>query len=61
MAPTKKKKAERPKKGTFTTIDGIQYFTIGKDRIKVTEHFPTDGKTITDLIQGVILFAAKSA
>ena len=62
MTSTKKGvKAEKTKQGTYTTIDGSRYFTIGKNRIKVTEHFLTDGKTITDFIQGVILFSAKIA
>lgn len=41
--------------GSITTTDhGIQYFVIGKTRIKITEHFPENGKSIDELIDGLI-------
>lgn len=34
--------------------DGKQYYIIGKNRIKITEHFPTDGKQLDELITDLI-------
>ena len=47
--------------GQYTTIDGVLYFVVGKNRIKVTEHFPAEGPQITDLLEDVIKHVAKSA
>lgn len=47
--------------GEYTTANDTLYFIIGKTRIKVTEHFAAEGKTVTDLIQDLILYEAKSA
>lgn len=44
---------------TFTAPDGQQYFQIGRNRIKITEHFPVDGKQISDLIQELILIKSR--
>ena len=40
--------------GTTMTINGEQYYIIGKNRIKITEHFPTSGKQIDELIIDLI-------
>ena len=39
--------------------DGQEYFYIGKTRIKITEHFPEKGKTMGELIEELILYAAR--
>ena len=39
--------------------DGQLYFICGKTRIKVTEHFATDGKKLNTLIEDVIQFSAQ--
>ncbi len=40
--------------GTTVTIDGTQYYIIGKTRIKITEHFPASGKQLDELITDLI-------
>lgn len=37
-----------------TATTGEQYYIIGKNRIKITEHFPANGKRIEDLITDLI-------
>lgn len=39
--------------------DGQLYFVHGKTRIKVTEHFPSEGKPLNTLLEDVIQFLAK--
>ena len=39
--------------------DGQLYFIHGKTCIKVTEHFPVDGKSLNTLLEDVIQFTAK--
>ena len=39
--------------------DGCLYHYCGKTRIKVHEHFPDHGKSVSDLIENVILHTAK--
>lgn len=43
---------------TVTDAQGNQYFVVGKNRIKITEHFTDKGKSIdvllTDLIEAKI-------
>lgn len=39
--------------------DGQLYFIHGKNRIKVTEHFPADGKPLGILLEDLIQFSAK--
>ena len=41
-------------KGTTVTINGVQYYIVGKNRIKITEHFPTSGKQIDELVTDLI-------
>ena len=36
---------------TYTAPNGQQYFQMGKNRIKITEHFPSAGKTFSDFIE----------
>ena len=38
--------------------DGQEYFYIGKNRVKITEHFPDEGKSIGDLIEDMVLYDA---
>ena len=38
----------------MTTETGEQYFIMGKNRIKITEHFPTDGKQLDELIADLV-------
>lgn len=40
--------------GITMTINGEQYYIIGKNRIKITEHFPASGKQIDELIIDLI-------
>ncbi len=40
--------------GPTVKVDEQQYFVMGKTRIKITEHFPTDGKRIEELIADLI-------
>ena len=47
--------------GTYTTIGGTLYFVVGKTRIKVTEHFPKKGPQLSDLLEDVITYTAKTA
>ncbi|ANU50601.1 hypothetical protein ADH76_10285 [Enterocloster clostridioformis] len=39
--------------------DGQLYFVYGKNRIKVTEHFPSAGKPMNLLLEDLIQFSAK--
>lgn len=41
--------------GTTVTINGNQYYIIGKTRIKITEHFPASGKQLDELISDLII------
>jgi len=45
----------------FYAVDeeGQEYFYIGKNRIKITEHFPEKGKTMRELIEDLVLYAAR--
>ncbi len=36
---------------TYTAQNGQQYFQTGKNRIKITEHFPYEGKAFADFIE----------
>lgn len=40
---------------TVTTPTGEQYFIMGKNRVKITEHFPTDGKQLDELIADLVI------
>jgi len=39
---------------TITDEDGKQYYIVGKTRIKITEHFPANGKAIDELLSDYI-------
>lgn len=41
-----------------TKADGTQYFVIGKNRIKISEHFANNGKQLDSLLENVIQNAA---
>lgn len=44
---------------TITTETGEQYYIIGKNRIKITEHFPASGKQLDELIADLIVYKIK--
>lgn len=44
-----------PNDGKTIKINGIEYYIIGTTRIKITEHFPTSGKQIDELISDLII------
>lgn len=39
----------------ITTETGEQFFVMGKNKIKITEHFPAKGKPIEELITDLII------
>lgn len=43
---------------TVTAGDGTQYFVMGKNRIRVSEHFAEKGKPLETLLEDVIQHAA---
>ena len=43
-----------PTQGKTVIENGEQYFIMGKNRIKITEHFPADGKQLDELITDLI-------
>ena len=43
-----------PTEGRTVIEDGEQYFIMGKNRIKIKEHFPADGKQLDELITDLI-------
>lgn len=43
-----------PTEGRTVIEHGEQYFIIGKNRIKITEHFPDEGKPLDELISDLI-------
>ena len=44
-----------------TEPDGEMFFYVGNSRIKVSEHFNKDGKLLSDLLEDVIKYSAKSS
>lgn len=40
---------------TVTSETGEQYFIMGKNRIKITEHFSPSGKQIEELVTDLII------
>ena len=44
---------------TITTETGEQYYILGKNRIKITEHFPTNGKQVDELVTDLIIHKIK--
>lgn len=45
--------------GITTTVNGEQYYIVGKNRIKITEHFSTNGKQIDELVTELIIHKVK--
>lgn len=43
----------------ITAATGKKYYIIGKNKIKVTEHFPVNGKPIEELIADLITHKIK--
>lgn len=39
---------------TITDNNGNQYFVLGRTRIKITEHFADNGKSINELVTDLI-------
>ena len=39
---------------TLTDADGNKYFVLGKNKIKITEHFTNNGKSIDELVTDLI-------
>lgn len=44
----------KPTQDKTVIENGEQYFIMGKNRIKITEHFPADGKQLDELITDLI-------
>lgn len=44
---------------TVTTETGEQFFIIGKNRIKITEHFSANGKQLDELVTDLIIHKIK--
>lgn len=44
---------------TVTTETGEQFFIMGKNRIKITEHFSTSGRQIDELVTDLIIHKIK--
>ncbi len=45
--------------GQYAYKNGQLYFVHGKNRIKVTEHFPSAGKPLDSLLEELIQFSAQ--
>ena len=45
--------------GRTVIEDGAQYYIMGKNKIKITEHFPANGKPIDELIVDLIAHKIK--
>ena len=45
--------------GQTVIENGEQYFIMGKTRIKITEHFPVNGKQLDELITDLIAHKMK--
>lgn len=43
-----------------TEPDGTRYFYCGNTRIKVTEYFAEKGKTVSELVEDVVRYAARN-
>ena len=44
---------------TVTSETGEQYFIMGKNRIKITEHFSPSGKPLDELVTDLIIHKIK--
>ena len=45
--------------GRTVIENGEQYYIIGKNKIKITEHFPANGKQLDELITDLIVSKIK--
>lgn len=43
----------------ITTETGERFFIYGKNRIKITEHFSTNGKQINEIVEELIQYKIK--
>ena len=41
--------------------DGVEYYCCGNTKIKITEHFAEEGKTMGELLEELIIREAKKA
>ena len=48
-----------PEGRTITTETGEQYYITGRERIKITEHFPASGKHLEELITDLVVYKIK--
>lgn len=56
----KAKRDPRKNEGYYTEDENGQlYYHLGRTRIKVIEHFPDEGETITERIEALILSEAR--
>lgn len=44
---------------TVTDENGVQYFVLGKNRIKITEHFNPNGKALDELMTDLVIHKIK--
>lgn len=49
-----KQASTTPPEGQTVTENGEQYYLVGKNRIKITEHFQPEGKPIEELVTDLI-------
>ena len=61
MAKNKNESNNKNSGTLLTEKDGTQYFVMGKVRIKVSEHFAQDGKSLDSLLEDVIQHAAAAS
>lgn len=47
-------------KGRTVIENGVQYFVLGKNRIKITEHFNPNGKALDELMTDLIVCKIKN-
>ena len=57
----KREGVHKPEPYYGTEPDGEMFFYVGSTKIKVSEHFAKDGKPLSDLIEDVIKYSAKSS
>ena len=48
-----------PTEGRTVIENGEQYFIMGKNKIKIVEHFPDEGKQLDELITDLIAHKMK--
>ena len=61
MEQNQKKDFTAPTGRLVVGKDGAEYFICGKSRIKVSEHFASEGKQLSELLENVIQHTANKA